>query len=422
MQDMILLYTHYIFLLLFGIVLSLLFAGIRTHSLKNILILVGLFVFSGSLQLILYVLFEDSFVWKIYPIITHVPIILVLCLFYRKSIFTSFAAVTSAYLFCQPSKWIGIMCGQLTHNYAFEQIVRIITLLAVATLCWSFIAPYFSKLFSKDKRSVCIFGAIPFIYYIFDYITGVYTNLRVSYNNAVLEFLSFFLCIVFMVFCIIYYKEYEEKLDAEQKEQIIRITMMQQAKEFETIKRSKHEISLLRHDMRLLLSTLSVCINDKNHEKAQDIISSYSTIIEGTKTEHFCENDTVNYLLSDFAAKCQVKRVSFTHEIELKEIPTDELLFCSIISNALDNALNAQVNLEEHQRSINLMLKNSNGKLLLSVQNRIKDIPTFIDGIPTTTHEGHGYGVKSIVYMTQRLGGNYQFAVQNHLFTIRIII
>ena len=56
------------------------------------------------------------------------------------------------------------------------------------------------------------------------------------------------------------------------------------------------------------------------------------------------------------------------------------------------------------------------------VKNRIKDIPTFIDGIPTTTHEGHGYGVKSIVYMTQRLGGNYQFAVQNHLFTIRIII
>ena len=34
-----------------------------------------------------------------------------------------------------------------------------------------------SKLFEKDIKSVLIFGSVPIIYYLFDYIMGIYTDL-----------------------------------------------------------------------------------------------------------------------------------------------------------------------------------------------------------------------------------------------------
>ena len=68
------------------------------------------------------------------------------------------------------------------------------------------------------------------------------------------------------------------------------------------------------------------------------------------------------------------------------------------------------------------MLKKFDGKLLLSVKNPFKDMPSFVDGIPSTDEKGHGYGTQSIRYMTDKLGGKCQFTVQNNLFVLRVVI
>lgn len=94
-----------------------------------------------------------------------------------------------------------------------------------------FLSRTFAEIFEKDTRSVCIFAIVPTIYYAFDYMTVVYTSAWLDNNRVAAEFLPFFLCIMFTVFCIVYYREYEKKSDAERKEQIIRITVEEQAKQ-----------------------------------------------------------------------------------------------------------------------------------------------------------------------------------------------
>ena len=70
------------------------------------------------------------------------------------------------------------------------------------------------------------------------------------------------------------------------------------------------------------------------------------------------------------------------------------------------------------------MLKSSDGKLLLSVRNPYKDKPILVDGMPISpaASQGHGYGTKSICYMTERLGGNCQFVLEENQFVVRVII
>ena len=74
------------------------------------------------------------------------------------------------------------------------------------------------------------------------------------------------------------------------------------------------------------------------------------------------------------------------------------------------------------QRSVSLMMKIVKGKLLLSVKNPTYTIPAFVDGLPLSPKAGHGYGTKSIRYMTERLGGHCQFAVQDDVFSLRVVL
>ena len=152
------------------------------------------------------------------------------------------------------------------------------------------------------------------------------------------------------------------------------------------------------------------------------MISSFTSHIEGTKLERFCKNDVINYVLSDFAEKCKTNQIQFSYIINFNDITNDEIIFSSILSNALDNDLNAQHELSKDARYIELMLKSTQGKLLLSVKNPIQKKPVFADGLPISNQDGHGYGTQSIRYMAERLGGNCQFTVQDNVFIARVII
>ena len=192
MTETLLTYLYGVSILLFGIVLTAAFAGIQP-SRKNLLYYMGLFAFSGGLQLAVTLMLSDALVWKLYPLITHLPLIVLLCTVFRKSLVTAAAATFTAYLFCQPSKWFSVLVDQIVHSTPVALSARILCLIPVGYVSLVFLAPYLSEIFSKDRRSVCIFGFVPAVYYLFDYVTAVYTNLWLSNIRVVMEFLPFFL-------------------------------------------------------------------------------------------------------------------------------------------------------------------------------------------------------------------------------------
>ena len=174
--------------------------------------------------------------------------------------------------------------------------------------------------------------------------------------------------------------------------------------------------------MRLLLNNLALSIEQEDKETSLKLISGYVSNVDAASLHRYCGNDTINYVLTNFEQKCHDSEVKFVTTVSLDELKIDEILFSSILSNALDNALNAQLELPPVNREIKLLLKISNGKLLLSVSNPFRKAPAFANGLPLTDKKGHGYGTQSIRYMTERLGGKCQFILQNDKFILRVII
>ena len=416
----ILFFAHGALLLLFGVFLSAAFSGIKLTP-KNIGIFTVFSAFSGGLQIAFLLLFSENAVWELYPLISHLPLFMLLLFGYKKKTSTAIVSICTAYLCCQPAKIVGIFTDNLLDDPAVTDAAQILTLIFVFLIVFFRFSDNISKILNKDSKSVYIFGTTPIAYYVFDYIAAVYTDFRTLYIYEAAEFLAFLLCIIFLIFCVIYYEEYEQKADAQRKEQIISIALEQQKKELEAVKRGEHAIRIMRHDMRFFLSNLLICIDSDDKATAKKMISSFVENVDSTVIKKYCQNSTLNYILSGFAERCREEKIEFDCRIEA-EPNCDETTFSIIISNALDNAINTQKYLPEHDRKIALMLKKRNKKLLLSVKNSFGKKPVFIDEMPVSDEKGHGYGTQSIVYLTEQLGGNCKFTIEDNKFVLMVVI
>lgn len=412
---------HYALLLLYGAALSFAFAGIEPNKRNGIIYLI-LVAASGSLQLGLLYLADEAFVWLAYPIVTHLPIVAVLCLVYRKRILTALAAVTTAYLCCQPANWLGVLVDALSDSLTLEISSEIVALICVGFLMIRFAATSLARLYNKDNHSILIFGSVPFVYYAFDYSMAVYSDNWGNLTGPVIEFLPAFLCLAFVIFCFTYQKAYEEKRESERREQIVRIMVEQQSHEVEAMRRGENEIRMIRHDLRLLLGNLMHCLNEDDTDSARKLLGGYLEDIDKTIVRRFCKNDIINYVVSDFCARCERKNIPFKATITADKLDIDDLLLASLLSNALENALNAQEGLEPSDCQISLSIATSNDRLLLMLSNTYANKPEFVDGMPVSHKEGHGYGTQSIRYMAERLGGSCQFSLEDSSFVLRVAI
>lgn len=406
---------------LFGVYLSAAFSGIIFNR-KNIIIL-SLLTFCMVMAMVLFQSMPtQTFGWYVMPLIGHLPNLLLLVLYYHKRVSTSLSAICTSFLLCQPPKWIFSLLEPLFGDLIVLRIIFFIILISVFFIFGLFLSQPISEIFNKDTRNVYIFGSIPIIYYIVNYFLEIQTNHWTDTNPIITEFYRFLLCFVYLLFCTIYYKEYEQKADLERKEQIIRITIEQQQKEMDNIRRTEQELRILRHDMRLFLNTILLHIEEDNKEGAYRLATTLIKTIDKTTLHRFCNNDTLNYILSDFNEKCKKEHIRFNTNMNLDTLPIDDIVFSSILSNGLDNAFNAVLSLPDVSREIHLLLKFDNEHLLLSIRNPYHEKPIFSDGLPISTKRGHGYGTQSIRYMSERLGGNCMFSIEKQTFLLRVIL
>lgn len=422
MQETILAVVNFGVVLFFGIYVSASFLNIALTKRNN----TALLLFGAAdlcLQGLALGLFGMGFVEMFYPLITHLPLLLLYVFFFKHKALSSLFAILSAYLCCQVTKWLSLIVLSLSHELWLMYAARIAIAIPAGFIIIRFASMSLHTILTKSPKTLLIFGFLPAVYYVFDYIATVYTEMLYSGSQVVSEFLPFVLCIAYLLFSMVYFKEYEEKCVAEQQKKLIEIQTAQSMKEIEEIRRSRYEISLIRHDMRHFLCNVSAMIDSGEYEKARSYIRGIIEVTDQTVVRRYCENDTVNLLLSYYEGRMKDRGIRFDASVEIPVLlPCSELEFTSILSNGLENALNAVSSLEGEDRTVGLKLSMKNDKLLLSIQNAFASAPVFENGLPVTYEAGHGLGTQSIQYLTAKLNGNCQFSTENGQFTLRVVL
>lgn len=409
-------------LLVFGIFVSAAILSIPFTK-KNILILSLLCLGINVVQLLFY--FDGGLrsAQRVYPFHTHLPNLLFFVFYYKKNVLHSIYAITSAYLCCQLSKWLGILTYALSGELYVEYGFRTIATLLLGLIIIRYFAETLSVILTKSRKTIVIFSILPVSYYLFDYTATVYTDLLYSGSLVILEFMPFVLCVAYLIFSLVYFKEYEEKIEAEHHTHLMHMKRDQFEKEIESMKRSEYAVALLRHDMRHFLTSISSFIDQEEPEKAKEYIKEVMALSDKTARMKFCENEIVNMILSSYESKIREESIQFKHTIELPEkLPFSDVDFTSILSNGLENAIHAVSALPLEERQISLSLKMKDEKLLLSIRNPYINPVELEDGMPSTAVEGHGLGTRSIRHVTEKLRGNCQFLAKDGEFVLRVVL
>lgn len=408
----------------FGMILSAVFCDIlwtRKKALAMLGGIAGILLFQG----IIYFGVDADIVEKLYPFVTHIPLTVVLCILNRK-VFWPTISVLTAYLCCQLRRWLALLIVAVFAGSSIMQDIAelVLTLPILMILIW-FIAPAVRSVSHYSVMLQCQFGLIPALYYGFDYMTRIYTDLLSEGVLVAVEFMPFVCSLTYLFFVVHASEEWRTRSQLEQTQAILNLQIEQAVREIAALRESQEKTTIYRHDMRHHMQYLSSCIENGQLRQAQGYIQEIYSEIEANKVTVFCENEAANLIFSTFARRAEESGILMRVKARIPQLITvSETDLCVLLSNALENALHACREQGEKGRAgvIEISVYEKKGKLFLQIVNSCGEDIAFEDGIPVTSKFGHGIGVRSICAIVEQYDGVYTISAGDGQFVLRISI
>ena len=128
--------------------------------------------------------------------------------------------------------------------------------------------------------------------------------------------------------------------------------------------------------------------------------------------------DSVINLKGDYARS---KSIQFMTKIKMNEIRFDTVGMCRILGNALDNAIEACERIAIEEKSICLMLNQTDNKLIIEISNTSPVVD--VQNLTTSKADKiiHGIGLKSIKQAVSNMNGYISCSYDNGFFYMKIV-
>lgn len=220
-----------------------------------------------------------------------------------------------------------------------------------------------------------------------------------------------------------------DSLNVYYEEKIERLMLQQQneyyLKQMEVMNSSYENVRSVRHDIKNHLVALETYIKQDKKESAIAYINKIIDASYGDKsfvsTGNIEIDSIINYKLEEARAK------GIEIELDIK-IPTqlniETLDIVGILGNLIDNAINANMKLEEG-RKISLSLKYSKNLFFITVWNTFNGKVVYVDNKIATTHkdkEKHGIGLNNVNTILRKYDGTMNISHEDKIFKVDILL
>lgn len=303
-----------------------------------------------------------------------------------------------------------------------QNIVELIITVPLFLFLVKFVAPSVRSVSRQALSLQWQFGVVPALYYGFDYVTRVYSNLLKESSQAALEFMPFVCSVGFLLFVLFGSKKEKERIRLEQMQNSLNLQIAGAAREIDSLRVMQQKTRIYRHDLRHHMQYLSSCIENGLLDQAQTYIGDICSEIEVDKVIDFCENEAANLIFSAFAGRAEKEDIPIEIKATLpREISVSEKDLCVLLSNALENALNACRKRKEKgmPAMIEVIAYERGEKLFLQITNSCDENIVFAEGLPVASAPGHGIGIRSICAIVGQYGGMYNFLVKDRKFILQ---
>lgn len=187
------------------------------------------------------------------------------------------------------------------------------------------------------------------------------------------------------------------------------------------------EMHKIRHEIKNHLAYIQVLSEHKEYEKLREYLVTVSGETEALFHFVECGNDVVNAVMNHAIKQAQAHGVAVEPQIVVpKLLPYRETELCSLLSNLMDNAIEASAQLGADHPVVTVSIRPQQDYLFLRVTNPVdSSIPDSRRLTLQTTKENrqvHGYGTKIIRTVAERYQGSVNFDVRDGRFIADVML
>lgn len=310
---------------------------------------------------------------------------------------------------------------------AFIDVERILTLFIARIIMYIFylvlkkrteMHNLFNQKNIKMINGIIVFEALGV--YVFQYVYGY------SYTPAILSgWYIFFLIIMFMISIFITYILYRR-----QQEEINYANLRTELLEYNYNNMYEGYINSekIYHDMKNHIVIISQYIIKDEKEKALKYIESIKGPIFYLDNSEWSGIKVIDFVLNYKLMEAEKAKIKITYDVDTitnKKFLIQDHELCALLSNLLDNAIEASKLAEENKRELNVSIRYINNMLMIRTINNISSPPLEKDGKFITkkkNKEKHGIGLSSIQNVVSKYEGCMESVYNEEQFCVNLTL
>lgn len=217
-------------------------------------------------------------------------------------------------------------------------------------------------------------------------------------------------------------RKFEEEQRAEKISRLEKQQILQLQEQNILVKESRQKIENLRENLIEKYSVIEKFIEDGKINEAKKFISEQENLLEKTHIKKFCDAPLINAALSIYLYRAEEIGVKIKQKINLSEtFLTNEIDLAVLISNMLENAIQASSRQQKNRREISIILQQIGEQFILEISNRYDYfIKLGENDLPSTKKYGHGFGMYSLEKFAKKYDAYINFSHKNNLVTFQI--
>lgn len=373
------------------------------------------YLFEGVLiviNVLIYIAFCCIFLWQNFWYQCIVVLLAFSCLFCVNS-----AVAVSA------SSVTGLTS---TEVFALRNPVRIF-LLFITKVMFVFALSLFSSFFRKKKLLFhpiqCI--SMAFIFLITFIVGVVLQRIQVENNIASWESTVIVICLI-SINCLLFFIlfQFTSQNKIKMNHALLRVQMENEQKKLQDSVRWSMEIETLRHDLKNHLFCISEYIKSQKQQEALQYIEHITGRVQRDIPHHILtEHLALNAILDLKRMECEEHQIDLKCFIMEKMPVFEEVDLCIILSNLLDNAIEAEQ--KEQKKEIRLSISTVGNYMHITIQNMIsKSVLQSNNSLKSSKSNAklHGFGIQSVMQTVLKNDGMMDFYEEDCWFVADIMV
>ncbi len=223
------------------------------------------------------------------------------------------------------------------------------------------------------------------------------------------------------------FSKLQNQLEIQRNNDLLNTQMRLEKQSFRRIEESYNRTRELRHDLKNHIFGLKGIAENGTKEELLEYLEKMTDAVEEATYISMSKNTAVDAVLNEKLLYAQRNGISTQFDITpLENTKISAMDICTILSNALDNAVEACIKIDSvSERYIDVKINDNGEEMIISVKNPYKDEPKRRAGGYISLkkdRENHGLGLKSIKRTVDKNKGDMLVKYDNNVFNLVVVL